>query len=177
MNDYFVQKIDNLRSSFHKITPNFDGCRRAMNSRSCKMYFQHITVARVVKMIKSLKGSRGLAVDGLGSFSFKISAENTGPIVHHIITLSVMQNKFPEPWKYAKVIPIHKKGDVLEKKNYRPVSILSPVSKVLERVLFDSFTIISQEICFCIQTQWGSEKIGQLLHQFFKCMTNGFSLI
>ena len=48
-----------------------------------------------------------------------------------------MQNKFPEPWKYAKVIPIHKKGDVLEKKNYRPVSILSPVSKVLERVVFD----------------------------------------
>ena len=65
MNEYFVQKIDNLRSNFHNITPNFDGCRKAMNSRSCKMYLQHITVARVVKMIESWKGSRSLAVDGL----------------------------------------------------------------------------------------------------------------
>ena len=48
-----------------------------------------------------------------------------------------MQNKFPQAWKYAKVIPLHKKGDVHDKKNFRPVSILSPVSKVLERLVFD----------------------------------------
>ena len=108
-----------------------------MNFRKCKMYLQHVTSTKVVKIIKSLKTSKSLAVDGLDSYSLKISADIIGPIIHYIVTLSVMQNKFPEPWKYAKVIPIHKKGDVLEKKNYRPVSILSPVSKVLERVVFD----------------------------------------
>ena len=46
-----------------------------------------------------------------------------------------MQEKFPDDWKLAKVIPLHKKDDVLEPKNYRPVSILSPLSKVLERVV------------------------------------------
>ena len=48
-----------------------------------------------------------------------------------------MQEKFPIEWKRAKVIPLHKKEDVLEPKNYRPVSILSPLSKVLERVVHD----------------------------------------
>ena len=134
MNDYFNQKIENLRSSFDNSTPNYEGVRKAMNFRKCKMYLQHVTSTKVVKIIKSLKTSKSLAVD---SYSLKISADIIGPIIHYIVTLSVMQNKFPEPWKYAKVIPIHKKGDVLEKKNYRPVSILSPVSKVLERVVFD----------------------------------------
>ena len=48
-----------------------------------------------------------------------------------------MQEKFPTEWKKAKVIPLHKKEDILEPKNYRPVSILSPLSKVLERVIHD----------------------------------------
>ena len=59
------------------------------------------------------------------------------PPVHHIITLSIMNSQFPQSWKNSKVIPLHKKEDVLEKKNYRPVAILSPVSKVIEKIVFD----------------------------------------
>ena len=39
-------------------------------------------------------------------------------------------------WKYNKVIPLHKKNSVLDKVNYRPVAILSPFSKVLEKIIF-----------------------------------------
>ena len=48
-----------------------------------------------------------------------------------------MQERFPNEWKKAKVIPLHKKGDIHQPKNYRPVSILSPLSKILERVVHD----------------------------------------
>jgi hypothetical protein len=68
-------------------------------------------------VIKKLKSSKSLAVDELDSYSLKISADIVGPAIHHLITLSIMQNKFPEPWKYAKVLPLHKKGEVLVRKN------------------------------------------------------------
>ena len=57
--------------------------------------------------------------------------------LHHIIALSILQEKFPTAWKYSKVIPLHKKGNQLEKKNYRPIAILSPLSKVLEKLVFE----------------------------------------
>jgi hypothetical protein len=57
--------------------------------------------------------------------------------VHHLITLSIMQRRFPTCWKYAKVLPLHKKNCVLDRKNYRPVSILSPLSKILERAIYN----------------------------------------
>ena len=57
--------------------------------------------------------------------------------VHHIITLSLMQCKFPSSWKFSKLIPLHKKGSKLDMKNYRPVAILSPISKILEKVVFE----------------------------------------
>ena len=43
---------------------------------------------------------------------------------------------FPNLWKLAKVIPLFKKEDPLLAKNYRPVSLLPILSKVLEKVVF-----------------------------------------
>ena len=43
---------------------------------------------------------------------------------------------FPNEMKLAKVIPLHKKKGRLDAGNYRPVSILSVVSKVLEKTVF-----------------------------------------
>ena len=137
MNNYFVNKIKNLSNQSVNVFPNYQGCHMAMRSKSCRMYLQHVTIQNVIKIIKGLKSSKSLSVDELDSFSLKIAAEIVGPVVHHLISLSIMQNKFPDTWKYAKVLPIHKKGNVYDKKNYRPVSILSPISKVLERVVYD----------------------------------------
>ena len=84
-----------------------------------------------------MKSSKAVAIDGLDSYSLKIAAKLVAAPIHHLVSLSIMQQKFPTLWKKAKVIPLHKKGDVLERKNYRPVSILSPVSKVLEKAVYD----------------------------------------
>ena len=48
-----------------------------------------------------------------------------------------MQNRFPTSWKFSKVLPLHKKLDPLDRKNYRPVAILSPLSKVLEKIVYE----------------------------------------
>ena len=137
MNEFFVQKIRDIRSKFDGVAPNYEHCKKAMGGKKCKMHLQHVSIKKVIKVIKNLKSSKSLGVDELDSYSLKISAEIVGPAIHHLITLSIMQNKFPEPWKYAKVLPLHKKGEVLVRKNYRPVSILSPLSKVLERIVFE----------------------------------------
>ena len=52
------------------------------------------------------------------------------------MNLSIKQGYFPSAWKTAKIVPLHKKNDRLDPKNYRPVALLSIISKVLERVIF-----------------------------------------
>ena len=37
--------------------------------------------------------------------------------------------------KFAKVIPIHKKDSKLERSNYRPISLLSNIDKILEKLM------------------------------------------
>ena len=57
-------------------------------------------------------------------------------LITHIINLSIQHQLFPEKWKVAKVVPLHKKDDKTIPKNYRPVALLSVFSKILEKSIF-----------------------------------------
>ena len=65
----------------------------------------------------------------------------------------------PDELKLAEVIPVYKKNDKKDKSNYRPISILSNISKIYER---------------CIQTQQ-SQYFAKLLSKFQCGFQKGFS--
>ena len=120
-----------------------------------------VLVHRVTILLKGLKSSKATAIDGLDSYSLKISANFVAHPIHHIVSLSIMQQRFPSMWKLAKILPLHKKGNVLDPKNYRPVSILSPVSKVLERGIYDQLYSYSYfiKIEYFTLMSWATGKI------------------
>ena len=53
---------------------------------------------------------------------------------------SILNCNFPEELKLANVVPVLKKDDPLNKKNYRPISLLPIFSKVFEKILFEQIT-------------------------------------
>ena len=134
LNEFFIGKIKSLRANFQDQEVNLEGCKRAMHSKRGSLSLSFTSVFQVEKVLRKLKSSKAVAIDGLDTYSLKMSAKIVALPIHHLISLSLMQQKVPSLWKLAKVLPIHKKGDILNRKNYRPVCILSPVSKVLERI-------------------------------------------
>ena len=56
--------------------------------------------------------------------------------LHKIINESLtINNKFPDELKLAEVTPVFKSEDKTNAKNYRPISVLPTVSKLLERIM------------------------------------------
>ena len=108
-----------------------------MVNKTCSLKLRHVSLTKVTKTLKSLSNSRSTGIDELDNYSVKLAADLIAQPIHHLVTLSIMNSKFPQSWKFSKVIPLHKKEDVLERKNYRPVAILSPVSKVLEKIIYE----------------------------------------
>ena len=53
--------------------------------------------------------------------------------------MSITENRFPSTWKTARVIPLLKKGSTDDVNNYRPISILPVVSKILEKHVSSTF--------------------------------------
>ena len=56
-----------------------------------------------------------------------------------------MQQRFPSQWKCSKVVPLLKKGEVTDPKNYRPVALLPVLSKIMERVVFEQMISYLEE--------------------------------
>ena len=54
----------------------------------------------------------------------------------YIINLSLQSGSVPMEWKAAKIIPLFKSGSMDELDNYRPISILPVLSKILERTAY-----------------------------------------
>jgi sarcosine oxidase/L-pipecolate oxidase len=63
---------------------------------------------------------------------------------------SLHQNILPTDWKLSHVIPLFKVGDKSFPSNYRPVSLLSCVSKLLEKIVLNISLIIYREINYCV---------------------------
>ena len=84
-------------------------CQTVMSNKNCKLYLQFVSKSVVTKLLCNLSNGRCSAIEGLDNYSVKIAANVIAEPLHHIITLSIMQDKFPTEWKNSKVIPLHKK--------------------------------------------------------------------
>ena len=124
--------------------PNsFLKCREIMANKNCRLSLGHVTLPKVNKLLKNLKNSRSTSIDQLDNYCIKIAADVIDRPLHHIITLSIMQQKFPRSWKYSKVIPLHKKQCRLDMKNYRPVVSLSPAIEFQEQEISGAWYFVS----------------------------------
>ena len=78
-------------------------------------------------------------MQGLPSKFIIDSAESIVKPSAYIFNLSIRSGVFPDDLKRAKIVPIYKKKAKTEPGNYRPVSLLSVISKVLERIIYIYF--------------------------------------
>ena len=110
--------------------------KHLMKDRKSTFSFSAVHPDVVHEIIINLKNSKTCGVDNIDTYIIKMIAHEIVPAITHIINLSIQQASFPSLYKIAKVIPLFKKGDPLEAKNYRPVAILCIVSNIIERAIF-----------------------------------------
>lgn len=90
-----------------------------------------------MKYLNALSVDKATGLDGIPSRFVRDSASIIVCSLTHIINLSIIQGVVPDDLKSARVVPLFKKNDKTEVGNYRPVSILSIISKVVEKVVYD----------------------------------------
>ena len=90
----------------------------------------------LVTILKSLKDS-ACGSDELSPKIIKMSMNVITDPLLHVCNMSLLGGIFPSELKTAKVVPIFKSGDIMKFTNYRPVSVLPVLSKVLERLVYN----------------------------------------
>ena len=99
---------------------------------------QYVERDDIRKIMKNMPARMTAGDDCIPSFVLRDCCQVLDQPLTMIINLAIKSCKFPSRWKTARVVPVHKKGDKGDVKNYRPVSILNNFSKVLERVIYST---------------------------------------
>ena len=133
-NSYFVNVGPNLANKIHS---NIDFHNYLINAHSPdnSFFFTPITTEEIIKTCTSLKSNASCGHDDIKPDVIKAVRELIAYPLAHILNLSLSTGVVPNQFKVARVVPIYKKGDRHEFTNYRPISVLPALSKILERLV------------------------------------------
>jgi hypothetical protein len=96
-----------------------------------------VSTKEIEKIIKLLKPKNSSGYDGISTKLIKLSSLFISSPLTYICNKSLFSGTFPDRMKYAVVKPLFKKGDKSKTSNYRPISILSSFSIILQKVTFN----------------------------------------
>ena len=146
LNDYF-HSVFSPKSSFNLSDMKCENTILSNFSISKTYLNQIITVLDITK----LRGP-----DGFPPIFFQRTAREMTTILHCVFKNIKRVRKKPDKWKFAVVSPIYKKGDKRLMENYRPVSLLNIMSKLLEKCMYPA--LYDHFIKFLTRSQHGFVK-------------------
>ena len=93
---------------------------------------------KILNIIRSLNPNKAHGWDGISVRMITLSDTTLVTPLKVIFENCLRQGSFPEIWKCANVVPVHKKNEKNLKGNYRPISLLQICGKMLEKLVYDS---------------------------------------
>ena len=133
-NQYFVNVAAQLKGPIEK--SDFKHITEFVNSKvpnNTSFSIPAINSSFVQNFLKSLDVSKATGLDCIGPKILKIAPDILCPSISYLVNKSLTSGIFPQPWKEAKISPIFKTGSKDDVNNYRPISILPTLSKIIEK--------------------------------------------
>ena len=109
----------------------------------------------VYNAVINLDPSKALGIDGISPKVLKYCGESLVQPLCHLYNLSLTTSVIPTEWKIHRIIPIFKSGNRSLISNYRPISLLCNVSKVLEQIIFNNTIAINHITVSISPNQFG----------------------
>ena len=100
---------------------------------------------KVLSLLNRLNKSKAAGLDKISARLIRECADLICIPIRDIFNQSISQGIFPDDWKCAKVTPLFKQGDRDDLNNYRPISVISVMAKVFERIVYDQLYAYLEE--------------------------------
>ena len=155
-NEFFCSVGADIQSSVNvtsRLNDSFSGPSRVL---STKFILRPATYSELRSVVNSLNVHTASGADGLPASLFKSFLGRIGHPLLHVFNSSITSGIVPSCWKTAEVVPIYKgKGDKNSASSYRPISLLSVPSKIIERLVALQLRAYLDECCVMADEQFG----------------------
>ena len=148
--EQLADKFDNVNISEHK---------KFLKDPAPQSIFLHNTnVTEIINTVRNLKNSNSTGHDEISTKFIKLSLPILAPALVKIFNLSLSSGIYPDRLKIAEVLPIFKKGSPTSVNSYRPISILSSINKIFEKIIYSRLTKYIDKFQLLYRYQYGFRK-------------------
>jgi hypothetical protein len=148
---YSVVKSNMFNNLFQSVflQNNFDICNDSQNFSEDEFSLNEIvlTESKVRACLSALDPNKASGPDNIPARILKLTADQISPSICNLFNLSLKLGVMQTAWKEANVTPVFNDGNAACVENYRPISLLCILSKVLERCVHNHiYDFISSRI-------------------------------
>ena len=136
-NSYFSTIGETLQSKIHSSYLNFTKYLKNPNIHS--FFISPTDSTEVYNLIASMKNGKAYGPNSIPTVVLKHFNSEISVVLADLFNLSFSTGVFPSILKTSSVLPLFKKGSKLDCGNYRPISLLSNISKLLEKLMYSRF--------------------------------------
>ena len=130
LNDYFISIANNINDSIPASNKSPLECMGDRLHHSFSVYL--LSTSDEVQNLLSSFVCKGYNLKSIPMFIYKYLSPVISPIISKIFNISIEEGVFPDCLKTGRVVPLHKFGDATIENNYRPITTLPVLSKLLK---------------------------------------------
>ena len=120
-----------------------------------KFVIKPITEEFVRSQLKQLRTNKAIGLDNISAHLLKDSASAIGKSLTKLFNQSLVTRTFPSLWRFGKVSALFKKGDRCDPNNYRPITVLLTLSKILEKAVHNQLYYLLNDSKIITSKQFG----------------------
>ena len=137
LNNFYVEKIDGIVKEYPPDPVEVVNYMHdyLADKKIGRFNFRTVGNRSIRRAIMSLNQSEATGIDGIAVKWLKRFVHTLTPFMRHLVNQTIDTSEYPERYKAGCISPLPKKGDLKQKKNWRPVTLLSTCSRVVEKIL------------------------------------------
>ena len=161
-NNHFSTVAEKLVDSLPSSSTTFSEYLRALSLPSINVW--PTCPSEISNILLKMKNKLSAGIDLVPTKILKSSPDNILLALSHVFNLSLSRGEFINDFKIVKVCPVLKKGNAKDINNYRPISLLSNISKILENIMHRRLYSFLDQNHFFFHQQFGFRKNHSTSH-------------
>ena len=176
---YFANVGENFAAKIPAPTKSAHDYLKLLQNSQTSLFLNPTDVKEIVTLISQLPNKSSSGHDNISNILLKKLIHQIAPVLVEVFNKSMTMGEFPTVMKLAEVVPLYKSKENFLETNYRPISLLTTMSKILEKIMYQRIYSFLQNTGQIYENQYGfranhscEHAIGQVVGTLIKNIEN-----
>ena len=156
---FFHNAVNNLKANSFRLKDFIWSKPKVLSINTAnRFHFRYVSVPEVKRLLKQTDSKKSDGPDLIPARLIKDCAHELAPSITHLVNVILETSTIPNDFKIGRISAIYKSGEKNQLNNYRPITVLPILSKIMEKGIYNQLTVYLEKNNLLSSRQFGFRK-------------------